>query len=121
MLCEQSSLCEILYAVVQRVRESLDKRTAAGGTGFVQLHAVYGMVFDADAFHILSADIQDAVYLRIEKFSRIVVGDCLHFALVQHQSGLYQRLSVTCGAGADDMSVFRQKTVDFLNGADGCL
>ena len=45
-----------------------DKRAAAGGAGFVELHAVYGLVFDFYAFHVLPADVQDTIHLRMALF-----------------------------------------------------
>ena len=77
------------------------------------------LIFDLDAFHILAADVQDAVYVRIKEGGSIVMGDGLHLALIQHQGGFDQRLAVTGGAGIDDSGVLRQQAVDLLDGADG--
>ena len=66
----------------------LDEGTAAGRTGFVELYAVHGAVFDLDAFHVLAADVQNAVYIRIKEGCGVVMGDGLHLALVQHQGRL---------------------------------
>ena len=67
------------------------------------------LIFDLDAFHILTADVQDAVYVRIKEGSGVVVGDGLHLALVQHQAGFDQGLAVTGGAGVDDSCGIRQQ------------
>src|SRR5699024_8039728 len=83
VLGEKRSLREVLHAVVQRFRECFDERAASGRAGFVQLYAVDGLVLDLDASHILSADIQNAVYLRIKEGRRVTMGEGLHFALVQ--------------------------------------
>ncbi len=37
--------------------KGLNKRTTAGRTGLVQLNAVYGLILDLDALHILTTDI----------------------------------------------------------------
>ena len=48
----------------------------------------HGAVLDADTFHILTTDIEDAVYGRIEECRRVVVGDRLDLALIQHEGRL---------------------------------
>ena len=40
------------------------------------------MVFDADALHVLAANVQNTVYIRFKERSCVVVGDGLHLALV---------------------------------------
>ena len=45
-------------------------------------------IFDLDAFHVLTADVEDAVYLRIKERGGIVVGDGLNLALVEHEGSL---------------------------------
>ena len=57
MLCEQGSLSKILHGVVQGLGKGLNKGAAAGGTCFVQLHAVYSLILDLDALHVLTADV----------------------------------------------------------------
>lgn len=57
MFCKQGSLSEILHGIVQGFRKGLNKGATAGGTCFVQLYAVYGLVFNLDALHILTADV----------------------------------------------------------------
>ena len=46
------------------------------------------LILDLDTFHILTADIQNAVYFRIKEGSSVVVGDGLYFALIQHAGQL---------------------------------
>ena len=77
------------------------------------------MIFDLDAFHVLAADVKDAVYVWIKEGSSVVMGDGLHLALVQHQAGFDQGLAVTGGAGVDDSCGIRHQGVDLLDGADG--
>ena len=119
VLGKESGLREILDAVVQGVGEVLDEGTAAGRTGLVELYAVHGVIFDLDAFHVLAADVKDAVYVWIKEGSSVVMGDGLHLALVQHQAGFDQGLAVTGGAGVDDSCGIRHQGVDLLDGADG--
>ena len=46
------------------------------------------MILDADAFHVLTANVQDTVYIRLEECSCIVVGDGLNLTFIQHQGRL---------------------------------
>ena len=46
------------------------------------------MIFDLNAFHILTADVQDAVYIRIKEGGGIIMGDGLNLTLVQHETRL---------------------------------
>ena len=109
---------EVFHAVVQGFCKCLDERTASRGAGLVELYAVHGLVLDLDAFHILAADVQDAVHIRLEKCGRVVVGDGLHLAFVQHERGLDERLAVAGGAGVYDLHVLRELFVDLFDGAD---
>ena len=118
MLGEQCRLCEVLHAVVQRFGEGLDEGAAAGGAGFIQLHAVHGLVLDLDALHILTADVENTVHGGIEERGGIVVRNGFHLAVVQQKSSLHESFTVACGAGADDMYILRELLVNFLQGAD---
>ena len=108
VLCEQSSLSKILNGKVQGFCKGLDEGTAAGGTGLVQLYVVNRVVFNTDTFHILSADIQNTVYIRIEELSSVVMRNGLNFALIEHERCFDQCLTVSGGAGADNMCFFRK-------------
>ena len=72
-----------------------------------------------DAFHVLAADIEDAVDLRLEKGGGVVVGDRLHFAFVEHQGRLNKGFAVTGGAGISDLCALRQQPFDFGYGLEG--
>ena len=74
------------------------------------------MVFDADALHVLSADIQDAVDFRVKESGRIVVGDGLDLSFVQKEGCLEQGFTVACGAAADNFRVPGQQAVDLRHG-----
>ena len=115
---QQGSFCEILHTVIQGVCKSLNKGAAAGGAGFVELHTVYGLVLYLDTFHILSADIQDAVHLRVKEGSGIIVGNSLHFPFIQKKRRLYQCLAVSGGAGVGNPCFPRKVAVNLLDGAD---
>ncbi len=78
------------------------------------------MIFDLDAFHILSADVEDAVYIWLEESSSVVVRDCLDFAVIQHQCSLDQGFTIARRAGVDDGSTGRQEPINLLNGTYRC-
>ena len=79
------------------------------------------MILDFDTFHILTADIEDTVYLRIKESGCIIVRYGLNLALIQHQSGFDQCFTVTGGTGVSDPGSIRHLRIDFLYGTDrGC-
>ena len=57
----------------------------------------------------------------IKESSRIVVCNGFYFAVIQKECCFNQSLSVTGGAGAHDVGIFRKQAIDFLNGFDGRL
>ena len=65
--------------------------------------------------HILSADIQDTVHVRLKERSGIVVGDGLNFSLIQHQCCFDQSLAISGRAGVYDLHIFGKLTVDLLD------
>ena len=121
MFGKERSLREILYTVIQRFCKSLDKGAAAGGTRLVELYGIYRLVFDLDTFHVLTADINNTVYIGVEEGSGIVVCHSLNLALVKHKRRFEQCLAVSCRAGVNDGGIIGQQAVDFLNGGDGSV
>ncbi len=67
---------KIRYCIIQRFRKCFNKRAAAGGTRFVQQHAVDYVILDTDALHILPADVQNKINIRLEELCRLVVCHC---------------------------------------------
>ncbi len=80
---EQCGVRKILHTVIQRFGERFDERAAAGGTCFIELYAVNGLVLNLDTFHILSADVQYTVHFRVEESGGLIVRDGFHFAVIQ--------------------------------------
>ena len=76
------------------------------------------MIFDFNAFHVLSADVEDTVYLWIEKCCRIVVGYGLYLAFIELECCFDQRLTVSGRAGVDNVCVRRELFIDLLDRAD---
>ena len=93
-----------------------DKRAAAGGAGFVEDDGIHRAILQPDAFHILPADVQHAVYQRIEECGGSGVRDGLHLAVVEAQGGFHQRFSVPGRAGTGDMRPLRHGGQDLQNG-----
>ena len=121
MGCKQCRLCKVLHGIVQGFGKGFDKGAAAGGTGFVKLDTVYRLAFNFDAFHVLAADIQDTVYLGIEKRGGIIVCHCLYFPVIQQKSRLHKCFPISCGAGAHNTDAFRKLGIDFPDCPDGGL
>ena len=46
------------------------------------------------------------------------MSDGLDFAVIEHQSSLDQRFTVSGGAGSQDLHIFRKLTVDLFDGMD---
>ena len=71
------------------------------------------IVFDFDAFHVLPADIENAVDLRVKERGRIVVGNSFDFSFVETESGFQQGFSIPGGTAVGDGRVFGQKFLQF--------
>ena len=112
-------MCKILNREVQRFGKGLDERTTAGRACFVKLYTVYRLVLDLDAFHILTTDIQDTVYIRFKERCSIIMGYGLNFTLVQHQSGFDQSFTISGRAGVDDFHIFRKSGINILDCGNG--
>ena len=107
LLCIEPRFGEVPDIHPQRVGKCFEERTASGRAGFIELDGVDGPILDADAFHILSADIENAVDLRVEKGSRIVVGNGLDFALVQAEGRFQKGFSISGGTTVRNGHVVR--------------
>ena len=118
---KQRLVGKCLGAVAERFREILKKRTAAGGTGLVEHDRVHHSVFQTDALHVLTADVQDAVHLRIKEGRGGAVGNGLHLSVVQAEGRLQQRLAVAGGAAGSDTGRWRQRPVELRHHAAGSL
>ena len=72
-----------------------------------------------NALHVLSADVQDTIHIRLKERSGIVVGDGLNLAFIQLKSGLKKRFSVTGGAGVGDFRIGGKLFFNFTNRTHG--
>ena len=83
------------------------------------MYAVYRTVFNTDAFHILTTDVQDAVHIRSKESSSMVMGDGFHLAFIKKQSLFNEGFTVSCGAGTDNGRILRQLGINVLHCFDG--
>lgn len=77
-------------------------------------------IFDAAAFHVLAADIEEEVDVRAEVGRCLIVGNSFDFAQVEVQRFFEQRFAVARNAGLGDEGLFRQAAVDFSDDFLGC-
>ena len=85
---------ELVHLHVERLREALEEGAAARGAGFVEEYAVDDAVLDAQAFHILPADVYDEVRARKHEARGARVRDRLDLADVDAEGRLYQLFAV---------------------------
>ena len=102
MLRPNSLLRELGRRAAHGIREILDERAAARRTRFVQHDVVHAAVPDLHELHVLTADIEDAVHIRLEILRRVEMRDGLHFALVERERILQELFPVTGRAGVGD-------------------
>ena len=107
---------ELLRRHAEGVGKVFKERAAAGRAGLVQKHRVHRAVLELDALHVLPADIEHAVDLRVEKRGGGAVGDGLDLALVEREGGFEQCLTVARGAGARDARARGQKPAQRADG-----
>ena len=91
----------------QGLGEGVQKRTAAGGTGFIEKNIIDSTVFDTAALHILSTDIQNGGDFREEMESTAVMGNCFHLTGISFQCLADQILAVTGRSGGTNVSTGR--------------
>ena len=118
---KQRLFCKGGRGIAERDGEVFDKRAAAGGTGLVEQHGIHRAVLQADEFHVLSADVQHTVGLRIKKSGGGAVRDGLHLAVVQAERRFQQCFAVAGRAGAADVGRGGHKSGKLAHGADGGL
>ena len=123
MLPEKGLLGKGGGGVVQTGGEVLDKGAAAGGASLIQQNGVHRTVFQLDALHILTADVQNAVHLGVKEGGGGAMGDGLHLTLFQLEGGFQQAFPIARGAGPDNLrplrKIIRQGSERLLGSLDG--
>ena len=71
---------------------------------------------EADALHILTTDVQHTVHVRIKERGGGAVGNGLDLAFIEVESGFEKLFTVTGGAGAYNMSIFRKPGKELAHG-----
>ena len=98
MIREKPELCKVRDAVVHRLGKGLQEGTAAGGAGFVQEDVVDCVVVDAEAFDILSADVNDEIDVGTEFLRRGIMRDRFDNAAVDAE-GFFDDILAVAGDG----------------------
>ena len=94
MLGMEAELGKFCNVVAHGAGKRRDERAAAGGAGLVEEDRVDGAVFDLEALHVLPADVDDEVHIRLEKLGGGEMGDRFHEAVVQRKGCLNELLAV---------------------------
>ena len=69
-----------------------------------------GVILDLDTFHILTADIQDAVYFRIKEGSCVIMGNCFDFTFVKKKCR-FDQLRRNRWSRKKQFCIFREKAM----------
>ena len=95
--CLRKTSCfgKVLHTVIQRLRKCADKRTATGGTGFIDFDSVDYSVVHKDGFHILPSNIQDKRNFFADMFGSSIMSDGFNDSRIHVESRFYQIFSVT--------------------------
>ena len=93
----------------------LDKGATACRTGFIQRDIADIAVFDKEALHILTANIEHKGDFRTEFLCRPQMRKSLDLAAVGMESRLDDGFTVTGSHGAGNISAFRQGFIEFLH------
>ena len=115
----QGRLREFLNGQAHGLREGLQERAAARGTGLVHGDGVDHAVGNGQILHILAADVDDGGDARARHFGTAVMGHGFNHAFVKVQAGGDQAFAVTGCAGARDPRVLRQFVLNFLDDVHG--
>ena len=102
ILGKQRLLGKARGGIAQGFGEIFNKGAAAGGAGLVEHDGIHRSALQPDALHILAADVQHAVHVRVKEGGGGAVGNGLHLSLVQMEGGLQQGFAIAGGAGTTD-------------------
>ena len=94
---------EVVRRIAQSIGKRLDERAAPRRTGFVDFDAVDDAVVHKDGLHVLAANVEDEGDIPVQVVGSHVMGNGLHDAGIQLESGLYQVFTIAGGATALDM------------------
>ncbi len=120
-LCCEGLCGKRFYSHIQRLSKSLQERSAARRTCFVQEHVFDDSIPDTHAFHILAAYVQHKVDTGAEEVCPFVVGDCLNLTEIHPQSSLDQPFSIAGYRCIPQYSPSWDSGIERLKGICNCL
>ncbi len=85
---------ELLGCITKNFGKGLQKTAAAAGAGFVQKDIVDSAVVDFQALHILTADVQNEIYLRLQILGGIKVRHGFYDTIVNAEAVANKLLAV---------------------------
>ena len=85
-----------MYIIAHRFCKGFNKASTTRATRFIKHYRIYGLIFDIKAFHILSANINNKIYLRIKIFSSLKMCHCFHKPRIKIKCSLYKLLAIAC-------------------------
>ena len=113
---KQRRLCKILRRIPQGIGKTLYKGAASRRARLIEHDVVDGAILQLNTFHILPADIQHTVHLRIKESRRRTVGNRLYFSFVAAKGRFQQGLAISRGTGSDNFRGGRQNFFQFSHG-----
>ena len=114
MLGESALLCKFLCGKAHTLCKGLKERAAAGGAGLVEHDGVDCAVCNAEAFDVLTADVENEVDLRVEVLCRREVRNRFDDAEVDSEGALDQLLTVACNGRAAKRDAITAEGLDLF-------
>ena len=118
LFCLQAELGKVGDVHAQGMGKGFDEGSATGRAGFVENDGINHAVFDAEAFHVLAADVQHRGDGRGKVPGCLQVRQCFDFAVVYIQRGLDVVLPVTGDRRAGNAYLVRQLCIQLFQGGD---
>ena len=74
-----------------------------------------------NTLHILPADVQNTVHIRLEEGGSVVVRNGFHFSFIQLKGGLQECLTVSSRAGVSNFRIGGKLFFDLFHRFNGCF
>ena len=108
-LGQEGCLRKFLNRHLQRFGKGVEEGAAARRAGFIEQDVFDVAVFDAAAFHILTADVEEKIDVRAKMGSGLIVGNRFDFAKIQVERFLEQGFPVAGNAGFGNEAPFGRR------------
>ena len=92
---KKADLSEFLRAIAENLRKGLQKAATAAGAGLVQKDIIDGSIMNLEAFHVLPADVEDEIHVRLQMLGGIKMGHGFHEAIIKAEGMTNQILAIT--------------------------